>query len=142
MNLRDQAARGGHALAGAHRLAHARQFVERTLRQREGAIVGAMTPLSICMKSVSSSCDRSPMGSARHARAALERVQRTLERRETIDTAAVLVPLRQSTLRGVDQLDGLVGEDAGNVLVEVGDDFFDDLGRRLCGLRSRRGCRY
>ena len=62
---------------------------------------------------------------ARHARAALERVQRTLERRQTIDAAAILVPLCQRTLRRVDELDGFVGEDAGDVLVEVGHNVFD-----------------
>ena len=65
---------------------------------------------------------------ARHARAALERVQRTLERGQTVDAAAVLVPLRQRALRGVDELDGLVGEDAGDVLVEVREDVFDHVG--------------
>ena len=44
--------------------------------------------------------------------------------------AAVLVPLRERALRGVDELDGLVGEDAGDVLVEIRDDVFATYGVR------------
>ena len=102
---------------------------------------GATTPLSICMNSVSSSWDKSPIGvRARHARAALERVQRALERREAVDAAAILVPLRQRALRGVDELDRFVGEDAGDVLVEIRDDVFRHVrrGARAAAAADRR----
>ncbi len=81
---------------------------------------GATTPLSICMNSVSSSCARSPMGMRPAMRAPpLNVCNGRLSAVEAIDAAAVLVPLRQRALRCVDEFDRLIGEDAGDVGVEV-----------------------
>ena len=140
MNSGDERIRGRHAFARAHRFAHACELVERGLCEAERAVVGR-DDLAV---------DQHEQGfefvaqvahghEASHAGAAFECVQRTLQRVEAIDTAAVLVPLRQCALRLLDELDGFVRENAGDVLIEVRDDVFDHLGWRSCGdcLRGR-----
>ena len=74
---------------------------------------------------------------ARHTGAALERVQRTLQRIEAVDAAAVLIPLRERALRLFDELDRFIGEDAGDVLIEIRRDVFDDLSYRRSGCSWR-----
>ena len=133
MNFRDEAARGGNTLARTHGFAHARQFVERGLREAERAVVGGDdAAVDLHEQGFQFVAQIAHGHQARHARAALERVQRTLQRVEAIDAGAVLVPLRERALRLFDELDGLIGEDAGDVRVEIREDVFRTLrGARL-----------
>ena len=127
MNFRDEAVGGGNTLARAHRFAHARQFVERRLREAERAVVGGDdAAVDLHEQGFEFMAQIAHGHEARHACAALERVQRTLQRVEAIDAAAVLVPLRERALRLFDELDRFIGEDAGDVRVEIREDVFDD----------------
>ena len=129
MNFRDEAVGGGNTLARIHRFAHARQFVERGLSEAERAVVGGdHTAVDLHEQGFQFMAQIAHGYEARHAGAALERVQRTLQRVEAIDTGAVLIPLRERALRLFDELDGFIGEDTGNVRVEIREDVFDDLG--------------
>ena len=120
MSLADQSARGGNTLAGADGFAHARQLVERGLRELECAVVRRdQAAVDLHEQRFELVRQIAHRHEARHARAALERMQRALERGETVDAGAVLVPLGERALRGVDEFDGFVGEDAGDVGVEI-----------------------
>ena len=91
-DARDQVARPAiHRPAGADVIAHARKLVEARLQTLEAAIVGGDRSSPICITSVSSSWLRSPMArDARHARAALERVQQALELGHLLAVAAAI----------------------------------------------------
>jgi hypothetical protein len=99
LDPRDETTCGRNTLATAHRLAHARQFIQRRLRQRECAIVGRnRAAVDLHEESLEFVGQVTHGNEAGHACAALECVQWTLERRQAIDTAAIFVPLRQRTL--------------------------------------------
>ena len=128
MNLCDEGVGCRNTLARTHRFAHAREFVERSLRKAERAVVGRNDPaVDLHEQGFQFMAQVTHGYEARHAGAALERVQRSLQRVEAIDTAAVLIPLRERALRLFDELDRFIGEDTGDVRVEIRDNVFDDL---------------
>ena len=134
------------AAAGAGRspesaaTADAREFVERRLRKTEGAVIGfhdaAVDLHEQRFDFVGQVAHRDQAG---HACTALERVQRTLQRDETVDAAAIFIPLGERALRLLDELDRFVGEIAGDLRIEIREHIFGHVrDRRGCGGRYRR----
>ena len=128
----------GHAFAGADGFAHASQLIERCLREAECAVVGRHdTAVDLHEQRFQLVAQIAHRNQACHARAALERVQRALQRDQSINAAAVFVPLGKRTLRLVDEFYGLISEDAGDFLVEVRLHVLSDVDRgSWCGTRA------
>ncbi len=120
MNSGDETVSRGHAFAGANGFAHASQLIERCLREAERAVVGRHdTAVDLHEQRFELVAQIAHGNEACHARAALERVQRAFQRDQSIDAAAVFVPLGERTLRLIDEFHGLISKDAGDFLVEV-----------------------
>ncbi len=81
---------------------------------------------------------------AGHARSALERVQRPLQRRTVLRARAVATPIRERVLRGIDELQRFLAEDGGDFGIEVTrilDRLLLDGSSRLGGCSHRAGRR-
>ena len=124
----NSASGGGRQRACAHHIAHARQFIETGLHDgvrvvvgRHGARVDLDDQRFQLVAQVAHRLD------ARHARAALERVQLALQFRDPLLVAPVVIPGGQRDLRGLEQLGGLLAVDVGDLVIEF-------LGRRLSDL--------
>ena len=120
VNSGDEAVGRGHAFAGANGFAHASQLIERCLREAERAVVGRHdAAVDLHEQRFELMAQIAHGNEPRHARAALERVQRAFQRDQAVDAAAVFVPLGERALRLVDEFHGFISKDAGDFLVEV-----------------------
>ncbi len=127
-----------HGAAGRHQFTHARQFVESLLRHHPGrVVVQRVTEFQLHQQRLEFVRQVAHGGDARHARAALEGVQRPLERRHMIGIAGIVVPGLHRRLCRLQQLGGLFTEDGRHFHVEIGRQRLQTGGLVACRSRGR-----
>ncbi len=131
--LRNQVARIARQRAGADQIAHAREFIQAGLHDRVSMVVARdRAAVDLQHQGLELVTQVAHGGNARHSRAALQRVQLTLQLGDRLLVLAVLVPNRQRALSRFQQLGRLLAVDIRDFVIE----FFR---RRRCRGRRRRG---
>ena len=127
-------ARCGETAAHRNRFAHARKLIEARLqnfkcreRRRHDALIDLHDERLKLVGKIPHKLN------ARHARTALQGVQRPLQRRTQLGVGRIRTPGRKRALSGFQKLGRLFGKDAGNLRIELR----PGIDRRAHGLLSR-----